>query len=185
MKIEKCQLGYIHQQKLIHWLWLAVFLALGVVIFLIGFWWTHTKANVLTVLAILMVLPAAKRIVSLVVFMPRKGVGQERYDKMKEKVKDAILLTEYVFTSTEKIMHLDFLVIKDGHVLAVVSSSIQDREYMKKYLEENVHRIAPDYLVEVFDQDEDLMESLSGQKEVEHTSERDQKLLSHLRVLAV
>jgi hypothetical protein len=185
MKIEKCHVGYIRYQKKIDWLWLLACIVVAIGIFLVGYLWMHTRANVFTVLAVLMVLPAAKRIVSLVVFLPRKGVAKERYDEIQEKAGEGTLFAEYVFTSTEKIMHLDFLLIKNGNVLGVMAPSYQDAEYMINYLEENVHRIAPDYHVKVFDRDEKLLNQLDKLTTIPGAPEKEEKLAAHLRSLAV
>ena len=185
MKVEKGYVGYISRQKKLNWLWLGIFILIGIAIFLLGYFWSHTRANVFTVLAVLMVLPAAKRVVSLVVFLPRKGVGAERCARVTAQMGEGILFSEYVFTSTEKIMHLDFLIIKNGNVLAVPALSHQDVEYMKKYLTENVHRIAPDYHVRFFDKDELLLNHLGKLTETPVSAEKDSQLAEHLRTLAV
>lgn len=185
MKIEKGQVGYIQQQKKINFLWLLAFIAIGLVIFFVGYLWTHTRANVFTVLAVLMVLPAAKRVISLVVFMPRKSVERERYERIKEKAGDGILVSEYVFTSTEKIVHLDFLLIRNRHVLGVTAPSIQDRDYMFQYLKDNVHRIVPECEVKVFDNDEKLLDYMERHEDTDSQKEQAEKIWNHLRTLAV
>ena len=80
--IDKCQYGYIKDRKKISWLWLAACIVIGVAIFLAGYMLNHNRANVFTVVAILMVLPAAKRVVNLVVLAGKKGVSRQRYDKV-------------------------------------------------------------------------------------------------------
>ncbi len=185
MKIEKCEPGYIAWSKKINILWLLGNILIAIAIFLVGYLWMHTRANIFTVLAVLMVLPAAKRVVALVVMLPKKGMKPERYREMKELAGDDVLFADYVFTSTEKIMHLDFLLIRQGNVLAVKASSAQDVEYMKKYLEDNVHKLAPDYGVRVFDRDEELREALDSLTPVEAFGDREEKLVEHLRSLAV
>ncbi|MCH5252461.1 MAG: hypothetical protein J1F22_05755 [Lachnospiraceae bacterium] len=185
MKIEKCEPGYITRQKKMNSLWLGVFILIGAVIFLIGYLWTHTRANIFTVLAVLMVLPAAKRIVALVVMLPRRGVKKERYDRLKEAAGEAVLLTDYVFTSTEKIMNLDFVVVKNGNVLGVIADCKQDVSYMKEYLTENIHKIAPSFYVRVFDTDEQLIKQLDRLTQIETTPEKEEKVVSYLRSLAV
>lgn len=70
--IDKCQYGYIKDRKKISWLWLAACIVIGVAIFLAGYMLNHNRANVFTVVAILMVLPAAKRVVNLVVLAGKK-----------------------------------------------------------------------------------------------------------------
>ena len=61
MKIEKGEWGYLNRQKKMNLLCLAGFVLAGVAIFLVGYLWTHTRANIFTVLAILMVLPVRLR----------------------------------------------------------------------------------------------------------------------------
>lgn len=185
MVVDKCNPGYISNRKKISLLWLLFYIVLGVGIFLIGYFWMGTRANVLTVLAVLMVLPAAKRVVTLVVLVPRKGVSMERYDRMKQAVGEAILFTDYVFTSTEKIMHLDFVVIKNGNVLAVKGASRQDDAYMKQYLADSVRKAASGYIVRVFDEDELLIKHLSKLTQREGTPEKEEKVKELLRSFAV
>ncbi len=185
MKIKKCEPGYITWQKKWNGLWLGIFILIGVIIFLTGYLLTHTRANIFTVLAVLMVLPAAKRVVALVVMLPRKEVGKERYQRVKEAAGDAVLLTDYVFTSTEKIMNLDFVVVKNGNVLGVTAASRQDVPYMKKYLADSVHKIAPSFHVRVFDEDEQLIKQLDRLTEVETSPDWEEKVVSCLHSLAV
>lgn len=185
MKTDKCELGYISKKKKISFLWLMVSVLIGVAIFLVGYFWTHTRANIFTVVAVLMVLPAAKHIVSLIIMFPHKGVSRERFEKIKEAAGDAVLLTEYVFTSTEKIMNLDFVLIKNGNVLGVLSTSKQDVDYMKKYLTDSVHKVAPSFHVKVFDTDMQLLKQLDKLAQVEAEKAREEKVVEYLRSLAV
>lgn len=185
MTIQKCSPGYISYKKKISIIWILVFIAIGVAVFLAGYFWTHTRANLLTVLAVLMVLPAAKRVVALVVMLPRKSVSKERYELVKQAVGEGVLFSDYVFTSTEKIMHLDFVVIRNGNVLAVIAPSKQDRAYMKNYLESSVHKVAADYRVRVFDGDEALLAHMKKLTQNSGTPEKDEKVTEYLRTLAV
>ena len=177
MKIEKGEWGYLNRQKKMNLLCLAGFVLAGVAIFLVGYLWTHTRA-------ILMVLPAAKRIVALVVLLPRKSVGRERYERVREMAGDGILLVDYVFTSTEKIMCLDFLFIKNGNVLAVPAAG-QDVEYIKKYLTDSVHRADASFHVQLADSDKKLRSQMERLAESPASPESEQAVLSALRILAV
>ena len=185
MKIDKGQRGYIARQKRIDGLWLLGYVVIAVAIFVIGYFWTHTRANVFTVLAVLMVLPGAKRIVALIVLMPRKGVSAERYEKVKNAVGDAPFLTDYVFTSTEKIMHFDFVVVKNGTILAVLAKSPQDRAYVKKYFGDNISKAAPSFHTFVLDNDEELFARLDKISTVPTDPAREQRLLEYLHSMAV
>ena len=183
--IGKSEFGYIKNQKKINMIWLLVFVLIGVAIFLCGYLLTGTRANIFTVIAVLMVLPAAKRVVALVVMMPRKGVVRERYDTMLQAAGEGILFTDYVFTSTEKIMHLDFLLIKNGNVLGVAAPSRQDVEYMKKYLTDSVHKAASEFHVKVFEKDEQMLQYVDKLAQAEADPERTEKVREYLHSLAV
>lgn len=44
----------------------CIFVVLGVAIFLTGYLWSGVRANIFTVMAVLLVLPAAKHLVALI-----------------------------------------------------------------------------------------------------------------------
>ena len=185
IKGRKCEFGYIQKQKTFQSLMLLLFVAVGVGLFLAGLLITGTRANIFTVIAVLMVLPAAKRVVALVVMVPRKGVDRDRYEKVSQASGGGILFTDYVFTSSEKIMHLDFLLIKNGNVLGVTASSRQDVDYMKKYLADSVHKAASEFHTKVFDSDEEMLRHLDRLTQVEADEGRTEKVREYLHSLAV
>ena len=80
-KGTKCQFGYINKQKKFQFAMLMLYVLIGVGLFLIGLAVHKTRANLFTVLGILMVLPAAKRVIALVLMVPRKSVEKERLDR--------------------------------------------------------------------------------------------------------
>lgn len=159
-KGTKCEPGYIEKQKRFQAVMLLVFAAIGIGLFLIGYLATGTRVNVFTVLAILMVLPGAKRVIALVVMVPRRSVEQGRYDRMKEAISpDAVLLTDYVFTSSEKIMNLDFVIVEGRVVTGIRSVNERRRDagigkYMKDYLSKGIAGVADGYRVNILDSDE-------------------------------
>lgn len=185
MKIEKGKQGYIKKRKQWELLCLLLFVILGVCIFLAGYFLTHVRANIFTVLSVLLVLPAAKRIVALIVLMPRKGVNQKRYEKINQYTENGTLYADYIFTSTDKIMHLDFLMVKNGNVLGVVASSRQDQGYIKKYLTDCVKKTASGYHVRLFDSDEELIRHIEHLTETEADKEKEKALLDYLYALAM
>lgn len=159
-KGTKCEPGYIEKQKRFQAVMLLVFIAIGIGLFLIGYLATKTRANVFTVLAILMVLPGAKRVIALVVMVPRRSVEQSRYERMRETISpEAVLLTDYVFTSSEKIMNLDFVIVEGREVTGIRSVNERGRagetgEYMREYLKKGIAGVADGYRVNILDSDE-------------------------------
>lgn len=197
----KCEPGYIDKQKVFQGAMLFLFVAIGFALFLIGFIVTKTRANVFTVLGILMVLPAAKRVIALVVMLPRHSVKQERVDRMRAALnEEAVLLTDYVFTSQDKIMNLDFVVVHGPHVIGIgpVDSGRpeqrreRNRDYMKDYLQKSILGIAPDYRVELLASDEEFYERYAGLSRVDKASgdpaevrRQQEEVIKYLKILAV
>ena len=175
MMYEKCTLGYLTKRKKAEILWIVFFVVLGVAIFLTGYLWSGVRANIFTVMAVLLVLPAAKHLVALIAMFRKKGVTKERYDKVKTAAGQAVLYTDYVFTSTEKIMHLDFLLVKNGNVLGVIAKSKQDV----------VKKTAPSYHVRLFESDEKLISHLQRLTQEEASENSEKTLVDYLHSLAM
>lgn len=193
IKGTKCEFGYIQKQKIFQSLMLLLFVAVGVGLFLTGLLITGTRANIFTVLGILMVLPAAKRIISLVVMVPRRSVDKDRYDRMRETVaEEGILYTDYVFTSPDKIMSFDFLIIQNQNVMGILSEKKQEEAYILDYLQKGVDSQASGYQVKLFSSDEKfykyyhrLTEGSSKQERDEEYMARQDKVSEYLKILAV
>lgn len=189
VKGTKCEFGYISSQKKFQALMLLLYIAIGVGLFLAGFLITGTRANLFTVLGILMALPGAKRVIALVVMMPRQSVEKERYDKMGSVLSgNGVLLTDYVFTSSEKVMNLDFVVIYKKNVIGILGRDGQDIKYMTDYLQKEVEEIVSGYHVRIFSSDEDFYKFYKkmpeSAREEDDKTEQDE-VVKHLKILAV
>lgn len=191
-KGTKCEFGYISSQKKFQALMLLLYIMIGVGLFLIGFLITGTRANLFTVLGILMALPGAKRVIALVVMVPHQSVGKERYDRMRSELTDgSVLLTDYVFTSPEKIMNLDFVVVYRNNVMGILGKDGQDVKYMTDYLQKGVDETASGYHVRIFFTDEDFCkfykrmpeEDREGQEE--NGEMKQDEVVKYLKILAV
>ena len=187
MRVKKCSLGYIKSEKRWQALWLLFFIVLGFVIFFVGYFLNnHSKTNVFTIIAILMVLPAAKRVVSLSVLFPFHSVSKDEYEKVKQFVSpEAHVFTEYVFTSTEKIMGLRFLIIDKGNVIGVTANKKQYLDYINTYLAKGVHNLSPNCHVKIVEDEDAMLRFYAKSNEVSITDNQEKAVLDYLRSLAV
>lgn len=187
MRVDKTSLGYIKSEKRWQALWLAFYVILGVAIFLVGFYLNHkSKTNVFTVIAILMVLPAAKRVVALTVLFPYHSVKEEEYREVKQLMsEEAELWTDYVFTSTEKIMGLRFLIIDKGNLFGVTANEKQYVDYINTYLGKGVHDLSPDFHVKIVTDQAQMLRLYAKRSEVEVSENQMKAVKDYLRSLAV
>ncbi|MGN1206381.1 MAG: hypothetical protein ACI4SQ_05270 [Eubacterium sp.] len=188
-KGKKCQFGYINKQKRFQFAMLMLFVIIGVGLFFVGLAVHKTRANLFTVLGILMVLPAAKRVIALVLMVPRKSVSKERYEAMKAALpQGAALLTDYVFTSTEKVMSLDFVVVMHGHLYGIKDGRQMQEDYVKKYLSDTISASSRGYHVQLFDTDDAfyavLKRNQGGEESADNLSLQE-KVVHDLQIIAV
>ena len=237
--------GYISRYRKVNLIWLLVWVIIGVAIFTTGVLIWHTRANILTVLAVLMVLPGAKRIVALIALGKKKSVSAERcknveeaadpfiyggtldtheYEPIEDEDEEQevesdhegqedsedqdepeedlstereyesygekeipwnVIFTDYVFTSTEKIMMLDFLVVTDGTVFVLPASTNQDQEYVKKYLTEGITRWSPAFDIRFVWDDEKLLSGLKSPAEKKVPLRDRREVIAYLQSLAM
>ena len=108
-KLERGAYGYLKQrkQKALYGTFLMVFL--GIIIFVIGLLLNKMEAtNLFTVIAVCMVMPAAKYFVSYVVLFPYKPINEDVKERLDSYAQgEDTMLYDVVFTSSEKVMHLD------------------------------------------------------------------------------
>lgn len=105
MKATKGEAGYIQARK--KQLILKAVLEFGIVIALLilGIWQTHTRLNLLTVVAVLGCLPAAKALVEVITISPYHSIAEERAKEIQKHAEDLTAAFDLVFT----VLSMDFL----------------------------------------------------------------------------
>lgn len=114
--------GYIRRRKTFQIIVLVAIVAISLGLFLCGYFATGTTKNLLTVFAVLGVLPAAKSVVNLVLFLPYRSFDAEAFAELKEAAGETgILYSDLVFTSPSHVMHLDALYAAGTEVAALLT----------------------------------------------------------------
>lgn len=134
MKVIKGEAGYIQARK--KQLIVKAVLEFGIVLALLalGIWQTHTRLNFLTVVAVLGCLPAAKALVEVITIIPYHSIEPETAKAIKETVKDLTVAFDFVFTSKEKFMPVDSMLLLDNTICGYSSSKKIDPVYTAKHL---------------------------------------------------
>ena len=218
--------GYISRYRRINIIWLVVWFLIGLNLFITGLMIWHTRANLLTVLAVLAVLPGAKRIVALIALGRKKSVEESRcraveavvepfiyagdldlhqYDtdeypeddeeeetstpvSRKYPVEENVIYTDYIFTSTEKVMMLDFMVVTAGGVFILPTTNPKvktDVAYIKKYLAAGIRKNCDTVDITVVKGDKELIEKLKEDTSAPMSAEDRYEVLAYLKSLAV
>ena len=139
-KVEKGEYGYLDYKKRQSAVLMILGFSIVAVLFFIWYFATKTKNNIMIVISILTVLPVAKFAVNFFFLLPYHSEKKEEYDKLKDMVKEMIVLTDLVFTTDQKFFPFptSFMVIHNGSACGFTNHEKYHTEYMEKFLENNL-----------------------------------------------
>lgn len=115
-KVQKGDPGYLDHKKRIEIIRTIIYFGIVATVFLLGYSQTHTRRNILTVVAILGCLPAAKALVGVITRFPYSSIDRKKADEIRSKTGLLTVCYDMVITSRESIMPVDCIVIS-GHTI--------------------------------------------------------------------
>lgn len=205
--------GYIKTKKKQYLIKLLIEIAIALGIFVAGYFLNdQSPRNVWSIAAILMVLPGAKALVALIVFLPYHTVEKKRYEavyqvlregkqshSLEEVMSNTVLVdealnyyTDVVFTSPDKVMNLDYLVVAENRVLGLLGKKTQDIAYIESYLQKGLNNKGYHMKVKVFQEETkyiSALKTISVLKQEEECTKAEKKerkeMLDYLNSLIV
>lgn len=143
----KGSFGYLKKQAIKQGLIALGMLAFCAAIFLVGFFWLKQYATILTVIAVLGMLPVAKLIVSMILFMRAEKFSCTPYlyeEVMKiagDKKKDLLAGFDFYLTSYDKNFPLSVACVDKGCLIAYTPWEKCDcnkcKEHFEEYMKKN------------------------------------------------
>ncbi|MBR4344835.1 MAG: hypothetical protein IKP88_19380 [Lachnospiraceae bacterium] len=158
---KKGEHGYISFMKFFNALVAAVMFVLAAVLFCIGLSVYESKANWLTIVGALFVIPAARFMTVGILFFPYKTTEQAQYDKVFGAMKQGNLLySDVLFTSTERAYCASFMVITSDKILIFTKHKKMSPDKLQSYLSDIMKRRAFAYKVTCTDDEGKYMNLL-------------------------
>ncbi len=188
-KLERGEYGYLKQRKQKALSGTILMVLIGIAIFVVGLLLNKMEAtNLFTVIAVCMVMPAAKYFVSYVVLFPYKPMSLETKERLASyaREKDSVLY-DVVFTSSEKVMHLDCIYVT-GHQIIGYTSRAKDRtQVIQEYFKKEVKNRCLSYAVYMATEEKQIKDrmKLRGEEQAEQSAEAKGEVLSMLRTFTV
>lgn len=124
-KVEKGEFGYLAYKKSRNMIKTIIAFAVVLVIFIIGFIIWKSKNNYLTMLAVVLVLPAAKFAVSYFVLIPHKNCDKELKSAIEERKGELNSVYDLVVSNKQKPVGIMAAVISDNQILAYTSAAME------------------------------------------------------------
>ena len=187
-KLERGEYGYLKEKKQKALFGTILMVLIGIVIFVVGLLLNKMEAtNIFTVIAVCMVMPAAKYFVSYVVMFPYKPANPETKERLASYAgePDAVLY-DVVFTSSEKVMHLDCIYVTSHQIIGYTSRKKDDIQVIQEYLKKELKKRCISYSVYIATEEKQVKDRMKLRgEEKESNSVAKQEVLEMLRVFTV
>lgn len=117
-----------------------IYFAVSFSLLIAGYVATHTKANLLTIVAILGLLPASKSCVSMIMYLRYHGCSKENYELLKDTLSQFLHAYGLVFTSYQKTYEVAGCIVKNGYIYGYLTTHQDMHEDLEKHIEGIVKR---------------------------------------------
>lgn len=136
-RVKKGDIGYLAYRKKQVLLQTLLMFAISISIFVCGYLYRGTKANAMTIVAVLGLLPASKSLVSLIMYLRTPKYDAAYFQKLQSALHSAKPLCELYFTTYQKSYPVNFILCtKDTIVGFTQFEKVQEND-----LEKHIHDI--------------------------------------------
>lgn len=187
-KKERGEYGYLKQKKQGALSGTLFMVLLGIVIFIIGLLLNKMEtANIFTVIAVCMVMPAAKYFVSYVVLLPYRPMNAATKERLDSYAKEGdTILYDVVFTSSEKVMHLDCIYVTGHQIIGYTSRTKDKVDVIQDYLKKELKLRLNSYTVYIATDEKQIKDRMKLRgEETAVSTEAKEEVLSMLRIFTV
>ncbi len=130
---KKGDFQYIAQEKKRRLIKTVCFFAVPIILLIAGILYFDTRENVVTIIAILLCLPAGKQMVGLIMIWLYKSMDKAKYDKIQQHKGSLTMVYETVLTNYEKSTFVDAFAICGNQVVGYTSSDKADIKYVEEH----------------------------------------------------
>lgn len=187
MNMDKGTYGYVDAYKSYQLKKVLIWVGFIAAIFIVGIIVFKTRNNYVTILAVLLVLPAAKTLVAYVIMMPFKTDKEEYYEEIKKIVTDKMtLLSDLVVSKYEGLMMYSLMVVYQGNIYAYAHPQKIKEKQLKGYMTTLVRQCGFEQDAEIFESFEDFKRRITELSKMTVEEEYDNSTLLHsLMTIAV
>ncbi len=127
--------NYLNTQRVYEILRTILFFAISLALFIAGWFGTGSRLNLLTIVAILGILPASKAMVSAIMFCRYKSLSIDKAEEIAKHENGLTVLYDMVFTGNEKNFPVGHLTIKGNTVCGYTEKTDFDEQKCYQHLD--------------------------------------------------
>lgn len=134
MKRRRNDKGYLEAKRKSEIIKTIIYFAVPLSLLIAGIVATETKMNLLTIVAVLGMLPASRSLVTTIMYIKSKGISDEDYAQIGEMTQALTGSFDNVFTTYEKTYEVPSVVVRSGNVCGYVARTYKTLEPLEKHL---------------------------------------------------
>ena len=136
MKAKKGEAGYITSRKKKVVIKCIIEFGIAIAIFILGVMQTKTRLNMLTVVALLGCLPAARALVEVIMILPHKTIDKQKVREIETAGEELMKIFDTIFTNEKKIMPVESVVIRKNTVCGYTSKEKAETQVIENHLKQ-------------------------------------------------
>ena len=137
-KATKGEYGYFANERRRRLILTLLFAAIPAVIFIVGFVVTGTGKNLLSVAALVMVIPFAMSFTGFVTVMTKKSISKEEYETILPHTEGLLMAYELYITHEKASTFIDAAAICGNNVIGLVTEKRGDPAFTREYMEKTL-----------------------------------------------
>lgn len=134
MKVQRTDKGYLVAKRKREIVKTIIYFAIPLALFIAGMVTTKTRMNVLTIVAVLGMLPASRSLVTTIMYIKAKGISDEDYHQISDLITPLTNSCDNVFTTYEKTYEVPSVVVRSGNVCGYVAKDYKTLNALEKHL---------------------------------------------------
>lgn len=165
--MPKGSFGYIRNRRFLTVAWTVLMFAIAFSLFFAGFVATGTKKNLLTVVAVLGILPASRSAVTAFMYIKAKECSIQLKEKFGELLEQCIPCYDMVFTTEETSYNVPCLAIRAGNVCGLTVDKNKDLKKLEKHIISCLKKEGHHVNVVIFEKEDSFLERLTQMSQLE------------------
>lgn len=185
-KVMPGEFGYYNYKRNKTIILTFVYFALSIALYIIGYVTTGSNKNLLTIIAVLGMLPSSKSAVSMIMYLRYHGCSQENYELLKDTTDLFSRAYGLVFTTYKRNYEVAVCIVKNGYVYALLTNHTEDGNELQKHISDMIRQNGLKGTVGVFTKSDEYIKRLKelSQKEDEN-KDNDESLLTLVHQLSL
>lgn len=166
--VHKGEYGYVSYKKRVETIKTIIFFIIPLSLFFAGWYATKTKVNLLTIVAVLGLLPASRSAVTTFMHLKSKGCSLTAYETIKPHLENVYFQFDLNITTYCKTFQVANFVMKGKTICAYSEDSAANAAELEKYIKESMeHNGYNGYSFKLFQDLEKYTERIDSMQSLE------------------